>query len=125
MPPGCGDANQAISRAKIRDTGIADTGSAEDGGTDTGSADAGSAGYNGAGGATSGGDCVSAMDDAGGADTDGAVFFPREMASSPNEAASSPERGAPPSSLPSSSSSYQVRHGQAAQLAVGNGTGLP
>ena len=41
MPPSCGDANQAISRAKIRDTGGADTGGAEDGGTDTGSADAG------------------------------------------------------------------------------------
>jgi hypothetical protein len=33
MPPGSGEANQAISRAKIRDTGSADTGSAEDGGT--------------------------------------------------------------------------------------------
>jgi hypothetical protein len=61
MPPGCGDANQAISRAKIRDTGIADTGSAEDGGTDTGSADAGSAGY------TGGGEDVSATGGAGGA----------------------------------------------------------
>ena len=56
MPPSCGDANQAISRAKIRDTGGADTGGAEDGGTDTGSADAGSVRDDGAGGATGGGD---------------------------------------------------------------------
>jgi hypothetical protein len=96
VPPGCGDANQAISRADICDTGSADTGSAEDGGTDTGSADAGSAGYNGAGGATGGGEDVSAMDGAGGADTgstgDGGAFFSAKMTSSPNEAVSSPER---------------------------------
>ena len=52
MPLGCGYANQAISRAKIRGLGSAGTGSA---------------GYNGAGGATGGGEGVSAMDGAGGA----------------------------------------------------------
>jgi hypothetical protein len=67
MPPGCGDANQAISRAKNRDAGSAFTGCAEDGGNYSGSADAGSAGYNGAGGATGGGEGVSAIDGAGGA----------------------------------------------------------
>jgi hypothetical protein len=109
MLPGCGDANEAISRAKTRDTGSADTGSAEDGGIDTGSADADSAGYNGVGGANGGGEGVSVS---------------AKLVSSPNEADSSPERDAPSSSL-SSSLSYQVRHGQATQQAVGYGTGLP
>jgi hypothetical protein len=90
MPPSCGDANQAISRAKIRDTGSADTGGAEDGGTDTGSADAGSVRDDGAGGATGGGDGGDGATGYGG--SAGGDDFSAKISSSPNEAASSPER---------------------------------
>jgi hypothetical protein len=94
--------------------------------TDTGSADAGSAAYNDAGDATGGGEGLSAMDGAGGAGTGstgdgGAVFF-REYGLL--EAVSSLERDALSPSFFSSSSSCQVRHAQAMQYAVGNGTGF-
>ena len=128
MPPSCGDANQAISRAKIRDTGGADTGGAEDGGTDTGSADAGSVRDDGAGGATGGGDGGDGATGDGG--SAGGDDFSAKISSSPNEAVSSPERDASSSSSSSSSSLSssslsRVRHGQATQQADGNNSVLP